>query len=61
MNHLWAIAEGARRDMIQNTKDQAISITNAGKTENTKKVITYWAIVKPNETMNDSYDRLNLL
>merc|ERR1712121_65513 len=46
--HLWAIAEGAYRGMLQNTKNQAMLITGesgAGKTENTKKVITYLAIV----------------
>ena len=46
--HLWAIAEGAYRNMLQNKKDNAMLITGesgAGKTENTKKVITYLAIV----------------
>merc|ERR1712012_47719 len=46
--HLWAIAEGAYRNMLQNKKDQAMLITGesgAGKTENTKKVITYLAMV----------------
>ena len=46
--HLWAIAEGAYRNMIQNTKNNAMLITGesgAGKTENTKKVITYLAMV----------------
>merc|ERR1711952_354134 len=36
--HLWAIAEGAYRDMLQNKKDNAMLITGesgAGKTENT--------------------------
>merc|ERR1711981_613227 len=46
--HLWAIAEGAYRNMLQNKKNNAMLITGesgAGKTENTKKVITYLAIV----------------
>merc|ERR1711875_145590 len=46
--HLWAIAEGAYRNMLQNKKDNAMQITGesgAGKTENTKKVITYLAMV----------------
>merc|ERR1719365_473386 len=47
-HHLWAIAECAYRNMLQNTKDNAMLITGesgAGKTENTKKVITYLAMV----------------
>merc|ERR1712209_362076 len=46
--HLWAIAEGAYRNMLQNKKDNAMLITGesgAGKTENTKKGITYLAMV----------------
>ena len=46
--HLWAIAEGAYRNMMANKKDNAMLITGesgAGKTENTKKVITYLAMV----------------
>merc|ERR1712223_1317817 len=46
--HLWDIAEGAYRDMLTNKKDNAMLITGesgAGKTENTKKVITYLAMV----------------
>ena len=50
--HLWAIAEGAYRNMLQNKKDNAMLITGesgAGKTENTKKVITYFAILGASE------------
>jgi len=46
--HLWAIAETAYRNMLMNKKDNAMLITGesgAGKTENTKKVITYLAMV----------------
>ena len=46
--HLWAIAECAYRNMLSNKKDNAMLITGesgAGKTENTKKVITYLAMV----------------
>merc|ERR1712130_1075314 len=46
--HPWAIAEGAYRNMLQNHKNNAMLITGesgAGKTENTKKVITYLAMV----------------
>jgi len=46
--HLWAIAEAAYRNMLQNKKNNAMLITGesgAGKTENTKKVITYLAMV----------------
>jgi len=46
--HLWAIAENAYRNMLQNNKNNAMLITGesgAGKTENTKKVITYLAMV----------------
>ena len=45
--HLWAIAECAYRNMISSKKDNAMLITGesgAGKTENTKKVITYLAL-----------------
>merc|ERR1712190_599378 len=46
--HLWAITETAYRNMLTNAKDQSMLITGesgAGKTENTKKVITYLAMV----------------
>jgi len=46
--HLFAISDGAYQQMMTNTKDQSMLITGesgAGKTENTKKVITYFAIL----------------
>merc|ERR1719330_297550 len=46
--HLWAITETAYRNMLTNIKDQSMLITGesgAGKTENTKKVISYLAAV----------------
>merc|ERR1712121_286062 len=54
--HLWAIAEGAYRGMLQNKKDQAMLITGesgAGKTENTKKVISYLAMVASSGKKSD--------
>jgi len=46
--HLWAITETAYRNMLTNGKNQSMLITGesgAGKTENTKKVISYLASV----------------
>merc|ERR1719195_2159861 len=46
--HLWAITETAYRNMLTNAKDQSMLITGesgAGKTENTKKFISYLAAV----------------
>merc|ERR1712050_297659 len=46
--HLWAITETAYRNMLTNSKNQSMLITGesgAGKTENTKKVISYLAQV----------------
>jgi myosin heavy chain 6/7 len=46
--HLWAITETAYRNMLTNSKDQSMLITGesgAGKTENTKKVISYLASI----------------
>merc|ERR1712083_24554 len=46
--HIFAIAEGSYHSMCLKCKNQSILITGesgAGKTENTKKVITYFAFV----------------
>ena len=50
--HLFAISDGAYAQMMNNAKDQSKLITGesgAGKTENTKKVITYFAILGASE------------
>ena len=55
--HLWSIAETAYRGMLTTTKNQAMLITGesgAGKTENTKKVITYLAIVASSGKKSDN-------
>ena len=46
--HLYAIADNAYTNMLINRENQSMLITGesgAGKTVNTKKVITYFAIV----------------
>jgi len=50
--HLFAISEGAYQGMMNQSRDQSMLITGesgAGKTENTKKVITYFAILGASE------------
>merc|ERR1719220_2626998 len=54
--HLWAIVETAYRNMLQNSKNQSMLITGesgAGKTENTKKVIAYLAMVATSGKKSD--------
>jgi len=49
--HIFAISDGAYMDMLQNATNQSMLITGesgAGKTENTKKVIAYFANVAVN-------------
>jgi len=51
--HLFAISDGAYQQMMNLSKDQSMLITGesgAGKTENTKKVITYFAILGTSKT-----------
>jgi len=46
--HIFAVAEGAYQGMVASTINQSILITGesgAGKTENTKKVISYFATI----------------
>lgn len=46
--HIFAISDGAYVDMLTNHQNQSMLITGesgAGKTENTKKVIAYFATV----------------
>ncbi|EFP05608.1 hypothetical protein GCK72_018221 [Caenorhabditis remanei] len=46
--HLFAVSDEAYRNMVQDKENQSMLITGesgAGKTENTKKVISYFAIV----------------
>ena len=55
--HLWAITETAYRNMLINSKDQSMLITGesgAGKTENTKKVISYLAMVASSGKKSDN-------
>ncbi|VDO88332.1 unnamed protein product [Heligmosomoides polygyrus] len=51
--HLFAVSDEAYRNMVQDRENQSMLITGesgAGKTENTKKVISYFAIVGATQT-----------
>jgi myosin heavy subunit len=55
--HIFSIADNAYSDMLQDRDNQSILITGesgAGKTENTKKVIQYFAHVAPNPSHKTS-------
>ncbi|XP_076312164.1 myosin heavy chain, muscle-like isoform X3 [Tachypleus tridentatus] len=54
--HIFAVSDGAYNDMLQNRENQSMLITGesgAGKTENTKKVIAYFANVGANIKKDD--------
>ncbi|XP_021952513.2 myosin heavy chain, muscle isoform X2 [Folsomia candida] len=55
--HIFAISDGAYSDMLTNKENQSMLITGesgAGKTENTKKVIAYFAVVGATGKKDDS-------
>ena len=57
--HLFAIADNAYHDMLQDRENQSILITGesgAGKTENTKKVIMFFAKVAASQQADSSGD-----
>merc|ERR1719495_1190036 len=61
--HIFAIADGAYSDMLQNGENQSMLITGesgAGKTENTKKVIAYFANVGANTKKSKVEEKGNL-
>ncbi|KAI1301484.1 Myosin heavy chain, muscle [Halotydeus destructor] len=54
--HIFAICDGAYADMLTNRENQSMLITGesgAGKTENTKKVIAYFACVGTTKKADD--------
>ena len=57
--HLFAASDGAYQQMMNQGKNQSMLITGesgAGKTENTKKVITYFAILGATEVKKKGND-----
>jgi len=61
--HIFAISDGAYMDMLQNNENQSMLITGesgAGKTENTKKVIMYFANVGANTKKTKQESKGNL-
>ncbi|XP_047497817.1 myosin heavy chain, muscle-like [Penaeus chinensis] len=61
--HLFAISDGAYMDMLQSGTNQSMLITGesgAGKTENTKKVLSYFANVGATTKKKDDENKPNL-
>ncbi|KAJ1023959.1 hypothetical protein NDA13_004791 [Ustilago tritici] len=62
--HVFALADEAMRNMIDNRENQSLLITGesgAGKTENTKKVIQYFAAIAADPTAHSSQSPANTL
>ncbi|XP_065353756.1 myosin heavy chain, muscle isoform X18 [Cloeon dipterum] len=58
--HIFAISDGAYVNMLTNRENQSMLITGesgAGKTENTKKVIAYFATVGANEKKSEAQEK----
>ncbi|XP_057329278.1 myosin heavy chain, muscle isoform X24 [Microplitis mediator] len=58
--HIFAISDGAYVNMLTNSENQSMLITGesgAGKTENTKKVIAYFATVGASTKKSDDGDK----
>merc|ERR1719228_1471960 len=54
--HLFSVADNAYQNMLQDRENQSMLITGesgAGKTENTKKVISYFALVAAGQSKKD--------
>ncbi|KAK4873785.1 hypothetical protein RN001_013145 [Aquatica leii] len=61
--HIFAISDGAYVNMLTNHENQSMLITGesgAGKTENTKKVIAYFATVGASSKKDDTQKKANL-
>ncbi|KAK7078910.1 putative TRAFAC class myosin-kinesin ATPase superfamily [Halocaridina rubra] len=61
--HIFAIADGAYMDMLQTAGNQSILVTGesgAGKTENTKKVLSYFANIGASSKKKDTAKKPNL-
>ncbi|GBP36662.1 Myosin heavy chain, muscle [Eumeta japonica] len=61
--HIFAISDGAYVNMLTNHENQSMLITGesgAGKTENTKKVIAYFATVGASQKKDDTQKKGNL-
>lgn len=58
--HLYAVADNAYQFMVQDRENQSMLITGesgAGKTENTKKVIQYFALVAAGQQKKDEEEK----